>query len=82
MEQENKYYLEKNGRYFLQNFLGYTPFIRTAGIFDVQEAKRVVDNYQGLVKAIPIDIDDHNYIINSHIIDLEREIEKFKQKLL
>lgn len=71
---ETKYYhIKKNGMYYKPNSVGYTDFQHMAGIYPKEDA---VDHARHCddIYLIPINIDDHNMLINLHILELQSRI--------
>lgn len=67
-------YVKKDGKYYCDNAMGYTHYRKNAGIFSKKEGVNIGFGYTNY-DIIPIDIDEHNQMI-------EEEIKYLKSKLI
>jgi len=66
-------YIKKRGTYYRPNNCGYTEFISEAGVYPTQEAVANGLSCEDLT-VIPINIEEHNTMINARIENLKTRI--------
>lgn len=66
-------YIRKGGYYYRPNSCGYTEWQYRAGVYKKEEAIKDCLSVQEL-SVIPINIDEHNKMINSQISELQTRI--------
>lgn len=66
-------YIKKGGSYYRPNSCGYTEYKYRAGVYKKEEAIKDCLSAQELY-VIPINIDEHNKMINSQISELQTRI--------
>lgn len=63
----------KKGSYYRPNSCGYTDFITNAGVYTKKDAVLYAKSVSSLV-IIPINIDEHNKMLNGAITDLQSRL--------
>jgi len=72
-DEKIKYCYIKKGYYYRPNSNGYTEYLAYAGVYTVKEAVATAKGCRDL-SLIPINIEEHNAMINEKILDLQTRV--------